>query len=422
MMKSLTRRAVLRGSLAVAGTAMFAPYVKANTPIRLGSLASLEGPLATSGQDAYRLVELLLEEVDYKVGGRKIEWIRESSNAQPDIALARTRKLVEQDNVDIVLGPLSGAEGIAVRDYSRTVPSKTFVNGSSAAADTTLRNPSPNFFRFNTDGTQWVAGLGKYVKDTLKLDEVTVVASDYAFSYAQVFGFSLQYSRAGGKINYLWSPFGTSDYSSLIAQIPKTSKGLAVFYGGSDGLAFLTQYAQAGGNLPLVGGTILADQTLLSARGPHRKVLDGIVSAGPIGDYYDNPVWKEFVERYRKRWLSQGGFQSPSSLGFAYTVNLQAILLALKAVDGDLTNNQQAFRQALTKLDFKDKIDARVRLDHNRQAISDNFLNKVEEKEGRLQTVVFQKIPDVNQTLGIAEKDYLALGAPSRNNPGNVGT
>ena len=65
---------------------------------------------------------------------------------------------------------------------------------------------------------------------------------------------------------------------------------------------------------------------------------------------------------------------------------------------------------------------ARVRLDHNRQAISDNFLNKVEEKEGRLQTVVFQKIPDVNQTLGIAEKDYLALGAPSRNNPGNVGT
>ena len=72
-----------------------------------------------------------------------------------------------------------------------------------------------------------------------------------------------------------------------------------VIYGGSDGLAFLTQYAQAGGSLPLVGGTILADQTLLSARGPHRRVLDGIVSAGPIGDYYDNPVWNDFIARYR---------------------------------------------------------------------------------------------------------------------------
>lgn len=421
MNNALNRRRFLGASASLAGTTLFAPHVKADTPIRLGTLASLEGPLATSGQDAYRLVQLLLEEVDYKVGGRRIEWIRESSNAQPDIALARTRKLVEQDKVDIVLGPLSGAEGIAVRDYARTVPNLTFINGSSAAADTTLRNPAPNFFRFNTDGTQWVAGLGRYVKEVLKLNEITVVASDYAFTYAQVFGFSLEYSKAGGKINYLWSPFGTSDYSSLIAQIPKSSQGLAVFYGGSDGLAFLTQYAQAGGALPLVGGTILADQTLLSARGPHRQVLNGIVSAGPIGDYYDNPAWKDFVARYRKRWQGQGGFPSPSSLGFAYTVNLQAILLALKAVDGDLTGNQAAFRKALTGLDFRNRIDARVRLDHNRQAISDNFLNKVEEKEGRLQTVVFRNVSDVNQTLGIPEKDYLALGSPSRNNPGNVG-
>lgn len=420
MTTTVTRRQVLGTALGLTGSAMCAPYVKASTPIRLGSLASLEGPLATSGQDAYRLVQMALEEIDFKVAGRKIEWIRESSNAQPDIALARTRKLVEQDGVDIVLGPLSGAEGIAVRDYSRTVPAKTFVNGSSAAADTTLRNPSPNFYRFNTDGTQWVAGLGTYVKNTMKIDEVTVVASDYAFSYAQVFGFSLQYSQAGGKINYVWSPFGTSDYSSLIAQIPQSSGALVIIYGGSDGLAFLTQYAQAGGSLPLVGGTILADQTLLSARGPHRRVLNGIVSAGPIGDVYDNPVWNDFIARYRRRWLDEGGFQSPSSLGFAYTVNLQAILLALAAVDGDLSNDQQAFRQALGALDFKNNIDAQVRLDHNRQAISDNFLNQVGERDGRLQTVVFDKVRDVNQTLGIPEEQYLALGAPSRNNPGNV--
>ena len=168
------------------------------------------------------------------------------------------------------------------------------------------------------------------------------------------------------------------------------------------------------------GGTILADQTLRSARGPHRRVRDGIVSAGPIGDYYDNPVWNDFIALYRRRWLEDGGFQSPSSLGFAYTVNLQAILLALAAVDGDLSNDQQAFRQALGALDFKNNIDARVRLDHNRQAISDNFLNRVEERDGRLQTVVFGKVSDVNQTLGMPEEQYLTLGAPSRNNPGNV--
>ena len=37
----------------------------------------------------------------------------------------------------------------------------------------------------------------------LSIDEVTVVASDYAFPYSQVFGFSLEFTRAGGKLNYL---------------------------------------------------------------------------------------------------------------------------------------------------------------------------------------------------------------------------
>lgn len=259
-----TRRQVLQGVAAIAGSAVFAPAVHANqVPIRLGTLASLEGPLAINGQDAYRVIELLLEEA--KAGGRKIEWIRESSNAKPDVALARTRKLIEQDRADVVIGPLSGAEGIAVRDYSRTVPNKTFINGSSASQDNTLRNSSPNYFRFSTDGTQWTAGLGEYTKNTLKIDEVTVVASDYAFPYSQVFGFSLEFTRAGGKLNYLWTPFGTSDYTSLIAQIPKSSGARYVVYGGSDGLAFLTQYAQAGGSLPLLGGTLLADQTLFGA-------------------------------------------------------------------------------------------------------------------------------------------------------------
>ncbi len=415
------RRQVLKGTAAIAGTAIFAPAVHANpAPIKLGTLASLEGPLAVNGQDAYRVVELLLEEANYTAGGRKIEWIRESSNAKPDVALARTRKLVEQDAVDLVLGPLSGAEGIAVRDYSRTVPTKTFINGSSASQDNTLRNASPNYFRFNTDGTQWTAGLGEYAKNEQKFDEITVVASDYAFGYSQVFGFSLEYTRAGGKINYLWTPFGTSDYTSLIAQIPASSNALYVVYGGSDGLAFLTQYAQAGGKLPLLGGTLLADQTLFAARGPHRQVLEGTISAAPIGDHYDNPVWKDFLARYTKRWSKDIGQQTPGTLAFAYSANLQATLLALKAVDGDLSNDQAAFREALKKLTFRNYIDAEVKLDHNRQAISDNFLNKVETRDGRLQTVVFKKISNVNQTLGFPEDKYVALGAPSRANPGNV--
>jgi branched-chain amino acid transport system substrate-binding protein len=421
MTMKINRRQALAGAGSLALTAgLAAPAIAQNAPIKLGGLTTLEGPFATGGQDAYRCVQMELERINNTAGGRRIEFIRESSNAQADVALARARKLIEQDNVDIILGPLSGAEGIALKDYSATLTGKTIVNGSSGAADTTLRNPSRNFFRFSTDGTQWMAGLGNYVRRTLNVPEVCVVAGDYAFPYAQVFGFSLEYCRAGGRATYLWSPLGTTDYASQIAQIPRTAGALVVVHGGTDGLAFMTQYAQAGGSLPIIGGSIMADQTMMSARGPHRRLMVGMVSGGPIADINDDPNWQEFVARYRRRWANEGGFQSPSIHGVNYATNLQGIIGALEAVRGDLSNNQQAFQAALAQQRFKNPMGAEVRLDHNRQAISDIFLTKIEEREGRPVTVAFARAPQVNQTLGVPEAQFLALGSPSRNNTGCI--
>lgn len=419
MSATITRRTALKGLAATAAAGVYAPAVLANAPIRLGGLTTLEGPFATGGQDSFRCMQMVLEQANNMAGGRKIEFIRESSNAQADVALARARKLIEQDNVDIIVGPLSGAEGIALRDYSRTLTGKTIVNGSSGASDTTLRNPSPNFFRFSTDGAQWMAGLGNHVAKTMKVEEVAVVAGDYAFPYAQVFGFSIEYCGAGGKATYLWSPLGTTDFSSIIARIPKTAGALLVVHGGTDGLAFMTQYAQAGGSLPLIGGSIMADQTMMSARGPHRKLLTGMISSGPIADIHDDPVWNEFVDRYKKRWGKEG-FESPSIHGVNYATNLQAVLKALDQVNGDLSNNQQAFQAALSKVEFKNPMGANVKLDENRQAISDVFMNRIEERGGQLRTVTFQRTPAVTQTLGVPRDKFMALGAPSRDNTGCV--
>jgi len=418
-MKLDRRQALIGAGAAGAVFAAKAPAIAQNAPIRLGGLTTLEGPFATGGQDAYRCVQMELERRNSTVAGRKIEFIRESSNAQADVALARARKLIEQDNVDIILGPLSGAEGIALRDYSRTLTGKTIVNGSSGASDTTLRNPSPNFFRFSTDGTQWMAGLGNHVRKTMNIAEVAIVAGDYAFPYAQVFGFNLEYCRAGGKVTHYWAPLGTTDFSAQIAQISRSSAGaLVVVHGGTDGLAFMTQYAQAGGKLPLIGGSIMADATMLSARGPHRSVMMGMISAGPIADVNDDPNWKDYVARYRQRWLSEGGFQSPSIHGVNYMTNLQGILTALEAVNGDLSGNQAAFQKALAAAKFKNPMGAEVSLDHNRQAISDIFMNRIEEKDGRAQTVAFARANQINQTLGVPEAQFLSLGAPSRDNAG----
>jgi ABC-type branched-subunit amino acid transport system substrate-binding protein len=135
----------------------------AQDTIKVGILVALEGAFAAGGADGVRNVELALKLAGGKAGGKKIETVVAASDTTPATATRMARKLIEQDKVDIILGPLSGSEGIAMRDYSKTIPDKTVINGISGALETTWVDPSPNFFRYNLDGAQWGTGLGEYV-------------------------------------------------------------------------------------------------------------------------------------------------------------------------------------------------------------------------------------------------------------------
>jgi branched-chain amino acid transport system substrate-binding protein len=384
-------------------------------PVKIGLLATLEGPFAAGGADGMRGAELAVKQRGGVVAGRRIEVIKASSNANPDVAVNAVRKLVEQDKVDIMVGPLSGGEGIAVKDYSKTQPGVTFINGGSGAQATTLVNPSPNFFRFNTEGAQWMVGLGKAAIDK-GYKRVMVIAEDYAFPYSQVQGFMAEFCRLGGKVPVkAWVPLGGKDYSSVIARIPRDVDALLVVLGGADAVNFLTQYENAGGDKPMLGGSITVSQDVLNYRGKRRDSLVGTISAGPLADAYDGADWKAFVEAYRKEYpVSAGGYPSPSLFALVYYTNMKAALDALEAVGGDLSGGQAKYRQALQNLQLKMPTGT-VRLDENRQAIGTTFVTEVvKDSKGELTTRVLRKVDNVEQLLGIP-KDQFKIG--SRDEP-----
>jgi hypothetical protein len=127
----------------------------AQDTIKVGILVALEGTFAAGGADGVRNVELALKKVGYMAGGKKIETVVAATDTTPATTTRMARKLIEQDKVDIILGPLSGSEGIAMRDYAKTVPDKTVINGISGALETTWVDRRRTF-RFNLDGSQWV--------------------------------------------------------------------------------------------------------------------------------------------------------------------------------------------------------------------------------------------------------------------------
>jgi len=413
-MTGVGRRTILAATVAV-GFALCAGSVQAQDTIKVGGLATLEGPFTVLGQDSMRGLELALKERNYTAGGKKIELITGSSDASPDSAVNAARKLVEQDGVQILVGPLSGDEGLAVKNYAKSQPQVTFINGTSAAQDTTLRDPAENFFRFTTDGAQWQAGLGEYAYSK-GYKKVVTVAEDYSFPYTQVLGFMLGYCKAGGKVaDKFWVPIGNKDFSTIVASIPDDIDAIYVALGGADAVNFLSQYQQGGGAKPLIGGSITVDQTILGSEGPSKTYMIGTPSAGPIADNWDNPSWKTFVEAYKKEFPD--GFPSPSLFAHGYYVETKAMLDALDKVGGDLSDGQAKFREALATGEF-DTPTGKVKLDKNRNAVADIFLTEVAEgPDGKLFNKVVKVIPQVNQTLGFAEEEFLALGPVSRDNP-----
>ncbi len=414
-MRATKRRVWIRSIVGAAVATALMGSAWAQETLKIGLLANLEGPFAVPGQDGYRGADMALKEMKGMAGGKKIEFIKVSSDATPDKAVAMTRKAVEQDKVQIMIGPLSGDEGIAVKNYAKTKPDITFINGSSGAQATTLTDPAPNFYRFNTEGAQWMVGLGEAAL-AKGYKKTFLISEDYGFPYSQVQGFMASYCAKGGKVvDKAWVPLGTKDYASVIAKIPKDVDALVVVLGGSDAVNFLTQYEQAGGNKPMIGGSITVDQTVLNYKGKRRESLLGTMSAGPMADSIDTPEWKKFVADYKAEF--KDGFPSPSLFAYLYYINTKATLLALDAVKGDLSNGQKAFRAALQKTDFKGPA-GEVKIDNNRNGVGTTYITEVTKApDGSFYNKVVKVVPNISQTLGLPEADFKKMGLGSRDVP-----
>jgi len=376
--------------------------------LRVGVIATLEGPFAAMGKDAMRGVDIAMGEHKGFSGQRKIVLFKTSSTGQPATAVAQARRLVEHDKVQLVIGPLAGGEGLAVKEYAKGQPGITFLNGTAAAQETTLVDPIPNFFRFSTDGSQWTAGLGR-AAHARGIHKVVTIGEDYGFPYAQVRGFLLEYCSLGGQVAAKhWVPLGTKDFSAVIAGIPQDADGIFVALGGSHAAHFLKQYAATGDHRPIVAGTSTLDQAVLSHEGVDARRLLGTLSAGPIASSWVSPAWTRFAAAYARQFPD--GFDSPSLAAYTYYVNTKAALIGLDRVAGNLGSQHKAFRAALGGLSM-DSPTGPVFLNENRSGVANIFVTELARRDdGGFYRKVLTMHPAVDQDMGFPKGTFSRIG------------
>jgi branched-chain amino acid transport system substrate-binding protein len=380
------------------------------TTIKIGILTTCGGPFATFeaesfGGAKYALIKSAGATASGQgpqdgitgavVAGHPIQILFGCSDATPDKAVSEARRLVENEKVDILLGPLSGDEGVAVANYALNQPAVTFVNGTSGAQSTTLKVKAPNFYRFGGDGAQWMAGLGTYAAKTLGWKKVAILGEDYSYPYTQAAGFIAEFCSLGGSITKrTWVPLGVTDYSSYVAQLPRDVDGILLLTGGTDTIAAEKSYIQLGGNpgKKMIGGSSVMDPTSFGVG----DSLGGLVGGSPVPLGGTSADWTGYVSGINAAYKD---VPADSLFTVLYYDGMQAILQGLDKVGGDLSGGQKAFQAALTAL-TPTFPNGSITLDANRNSIQPAFVVQIVKTGSNLGFTVLNTIPSVDQTFG----------------------
>src|SRR5437899_6857681 len=93
---------------------------KSSRPVKVGFLAPTTGTSAASGNDMINGWKLYWKTNAGTVAGREVQTVFEDTGGDVNTALTKARQFVEQQQVDMIVGPLFANEGLAVADYLKT--------------------------------------------------------------------------------------------------------------------------------------------------------------------------------------------------------------------------------------------------------------------------------------------------------------
>jgi branched-chain amino acid transport system substrate-binding protein len=375
----LSRRTLLRAALGGAGAVTVASVLAACSPaaapgaqpqpstgnqqapaagttgsgaLKIGLLSGFSGPYAAFGPDMASSIEIYLDQHNGMVAGIKPTIIQEDEGATPQDALLKARKLVEQDRVNVLMGIVSSANALAVRDLLDSSKTPTIIT-NAGADDLTGAKRSPYIVRVSFSSWQQGAPSGPWAFQQ-GWKKVMAFAPDYAAGYEQLAGFEDTFQKAGGTVTEkVFPPLGNSDYAPFLAKIKAGSPDAVWgFFAGADQIKFVQQYAQfVGDSIPLFGNTL--SRNAADAVG---KTIS-VVKMGCTGweESLDNPLNQAYVTDFMKKFNRHNDFGE-------YTYDAMGLLdKVLTDLKGD--TNPDKLVQALNGVTSFQSIRGEIRID-----------------------------------------------------------
>ena len=352
---------------------------RAQDSIKIGILTELSGPLGTLGMAERDGFLLYLKQAGGKLGGRTVETVIEDTGNDPATALAKVRKLVDSDNIDVLLGPMSSASAAAI---------KMFVSGHGllCLVQATVDEVSDNKFMFRTTFPATADSfLQGYLAGKAGFKKAVAIAPNFNAGQDAVKWFEAGFEVSGGKVLQKLLPrLGTPDFGSIIAQIDAGADVGLIFMAGADAVRFIKQFADYGRKLPLYGFTATVDEAIMPAQG---AAALGFVGASYYFSTVDTPENHAFVKDWEAAYKGK-----PTWQGVSGYVMGQVLGAALKQTNGKLTD--KAALHAAVKGAQLTTPAGRFRINEKNEPIQPRYISQVREVNGVIQPVVLGTIAE----------------------------
>jgi branched-chain amino acid transport system substrate-binding protein len=348
------------------GFAIFFSLVLAQAPvhaqeaIRLAAIVELSGAGASAGTNFKNGVELAVRDINANGGilGRKLELSVSDTTTNPGVALALTKKAVDQ-NVFAVFGPVfSGSIAVSMKESEKArIPNWT---GGEAAGITLQGNP----YIFRTSFTQATAmpKVARYINERAKVKNLAVVYvnNDFGKGGLDMLKRALQTTdtRMASEIS---TEQGQLDFAAVVLRAKQSeADALFVYVNEEESARLLRELRKQGWNKPIIGETTLTGQKVIDLAG---EAANGVVAH--VGLTVDAPVpaIRAFKAKFEKAYSYtpdhngmkgySGVYVMQAAIERAGKVDREAVAKTMKG----LKINTDRYPGALMYTEFDDKGD-----------------------------------------------------------------
>lgn len=379
--------------------------------IRIGLLAPLTGAAASSGRELVDGWDLYWKQAGLRIANRPVEITVEDDGSTPDIALQKARRLVQQRNVNMLVGNVLANTGLAVAEFVKGSGTPYFMP-VIAADDLTQRKRIPNVMRVaGFAASQMTRPLADWcLKQGYR--KVVTIGQDYTFGHEQAGGFVQTFTEGGGTvIGQLWHPINTSDFSPYLGQLlgMKPDVVFAVET-GSDAARLLQQWYTFGmkQRIPLVTSQNTTDQSIIRNLQPAE--VEGIVSAAHFAEGSDAPASQGFVQSYEKAYGKLPAIFAAE--GFSAALWIADVV---KKINGRVEDSKLLLGTMQKEVVPETPLGKNLKMDAYGNPIYDIYIRKVTKGPGgKMWNTVIATYPQVSQFWKYKPEDYLKQPSYSR--------